>query len=206
MGPFPLYVPPMTDLRTYTASDSDRIRRFVVEGGPPLAGPGKHRFTAAEEARGHPVAEAVLGVTGVQEVILEGNAVLVLRRADFAWSDLEDRISYAIGTALDAAARGEGEPAVGGERLDDDRIYEVVERLFARDINPAVAQHGGQVELIDVQDGRVVVRMKGGCQGCGMANVTLRQGIEAQLRRVVPGLAGIVDITDHAAGTNPYFR
>lgn len=195
----------MTELRSYTASDTDRIRRFVVEGGEPFAGPGRHRFGSVDEARGHPVAEAVLSVPGVQEVILEGNAALVLRRADFAWDELEDRIGYAISTAV--AAR-EGTASEGGatEPPDDDRIYEMVERLFARDINPAVAQHGGKVELIDVQDRRVVVRMMGGCQGCGMATVTLRQGIEAQLRRLIPGLAGIVDITDHAAGTKPYFR
>jgi Fe-S cluster biogenesis protein NfuA len=195
----------MTDLRAYTASDSDRIRRFVLEEDGPVFGPERRRYASPEEARGQPVAEAVLAVAGVQEAIFEGNSVLVLRRPDFAWGDLEDRVGYAIGAALAAQARGI-EPVADGEVLDDDRIYEIVDRVLGRDINPAVAQHGGKVELIDVQDRRVVVRMMGGCQGCGMANVTLRQGIEAQLRRIVPGLAGIVDITDHAGGTNPYFR
>lgn len=88
---------------------------------------------------------------------------------------------------------------------DDDGIFALVSDVFAREINPAVARHGGQVELIDVQDRTIVVRMKGGCQGCGMATVTLRQGIEAALRRLVPGLNGIRDITDHSAGTNPYY-
>src|SRR5690348_3610303 len=84
---------------------------------------------------------------------------------------------------------------------DDDAIYQLVSDLFREQINPAVAKHGGKVELIDVQDRTVVVRMKGGCQGCGMATVTLRQGIEASLRRMIPGLAGVRDITDHSAGT-----
>ena len=88
---------------------------------------------------------------------------------------------------------------------DDDAIYELVSTLFREQVNPAVAKHGGQVELIDVQDRTVVVRMKGGCQGCGMATVTLRQGIEASLRRMIPGLAGIRDLTDHSAGTKPYY-
>jgi Fe/S biogenesis protein NfuA len=60
------------------------------------------------------------------------------------------------------------------------------------------------VDLIDVDEGIVVVRMMGGCQGCGMANVTLRQGIEAALKRSIPGVQGIRDITDHSAGANPY--
>lgn len=69
-----------------------------------------------------------------------------------------------------------------------------------------VARHGGRVELVDVQDATVVVRMRGGCQGCGMATVTLRQGIETALRQAVPAIRGIRDITDHSAGTNPYYR
>lgn len=96
-------------------------------------------------------------------------------------------------------------PAPATAPPDDDAIFHFVVDVFREQINPAVAKHGGQVELIDVQDRTVIVRMKGGCQGCGMATVTLRQGIEASLRRMIPGLAGIRDITDHSAGTKPYY-
>src|SRR5574342_398668 len=89
--------------------------------------------------------------------------------------------------------------------LGDEAIYEVVDRLFRDEINPMVARHGGKVELLDVQDATVVVRMMGGCQGSGMATVTLRQGIETALRQAVPGVRGIKDITDHASGRNPYY-
>jgi len=194
----------MSDLRTYTASGSDRIRRFVLESETPLLGPGRHRFATPEEAQAHPVAAAVMSVPGVQEVILEGNAVIVLRRGDLPWEALEDRISYAIGTAVGLDREGAADAV--GEALPDDQIFDLVARILERDINPAVAGHGGRVELIDVQDATIIVRMMGGCQGCGMANVTLRQGIEAQLRRVIPGLRGLRDITDHTAGTNPYFK
>src|SRR2546422_768333 len=90
-------------------------------------------------------------------------------------------------------------------RADDDTLYERVAQLFDEQVNPMVARHGGRVELIDVQDAVVMLRMMGGCQGCGMADVTLRQGIEAMLQQHVPAVKGIVDITDHTAGTNPYF-
>jgi Fe/S biogenesis protein NfuA len=89
--------------------------------------------------------------------------------------------------------------------LSDDRIYDVVDGLFRDEINPMVARHGGKVELVDVQEATVVVRMMGGCQGCGMATVTLRQGIEAALRQAVPAVRGLKDITDHASGRNPYY-
>jgi Fe-S cluster biogenesis protein NfuA len=195
----------MSDMHAYTASESDRIRRFVLEDDTPILGPDRRRFASPDDARGLPVAEAVLAVAGVQEAIFEGNSVLVLRREEFDWNDLEDRVGYALGAAM--AAQAGGDPLVApGETLDDDRIFQIVDRVLTRDINPAVAQHGGKVELIDVQDRQVVLRMMGGCQGCGMANVTLRQGIEAQLKRVVPGLAGITDITDHKSGKNPYFK
>jgi Fe/S biogenesis protein NfuA len=94
----------------------------------------------------------------------------------------------------------------GDAPRDDDAMFQLVSEVFQEQINPMVAKHGGKVELLDVQDATVVVRMKGGCQGCGMATVTLRQGIEASLKRMLPGLKGIRDITDHGAGTNPYYR
>lgn len=89
--------------------------------------------------------------------------------------------------------------------VSDDGIYDVVDRLFRDEINPMVARHGGKVELVDVQDATVVVRMMGGCQGCGMATVTLRQGIEAALRHALPVVRGLKDITDHTSGKNPYY-
>src|SRR6266853_1534963 len=113
----------------------------------------------------------------------------------------------ARGSALAA-----GQPAVAskhaaatGSATADDALYERVADLFESQVNPMVARHGGRVELIDVQDAVVMVRMAGGCQGCGMADVTLRQGIEAMLQQHVPDVKGIVDITDHTAGSNPYF-
>jgi Fe/S biogenesis protein NfuA len=69
-----------------------------------------------------------------------------------------------------------------------------------------VAQHGGRIDLVDVQDATIWVRLMGGCQGCGMANVTLRQGVEAAVKKLVPAVKGVKDITDHTSGSNPYFQ
>lgn len=90
--------------------------------------------------------------------------------------------------------------------MEDDAIFEAVEEIFRAQINPAVAQHGGRIDLIDVEDATLVVRLMGGCQGCGMANVTLRQGVESAVKRMIPAVKGIRDITDHESGTNPYFK
>jgi Fe-S cluster biogenesis protein NfuA len=81
-----------------------------------------------------------------------------------------------------------------------------VRRVLDERINPAVAGHGGHVALVDVQDDRVYIRLEGGCQGCGMADVTLKQGIEVEIKRAVAGITAVLDVTDHAGGTNPYYQ
>jgi Fe/S biogenesis protein NfuA len=104
-----------------------------------------------------------------------------------------------------------GQLVGGGFKIDnpnsvwDDPIAVEVQKLLDSQINPGVASHGGYVELLDVKENRVFVRMGGGCQGCGMASVTLKQGVEALLKQVFPDLS-VVDTTDHAGGTNPYYQ
>jgi len=80
-----------------------------------------------------------------------------------------------------------------------------VQELIDTMINPAIANHGGFVELIDVQDNRVYVQMGGGCQGCGAADVTLKAGIERLIRDEIPEVEEVLDTTDHGAGSNPYY-
>ena len=80
-----------------------------------------------------------------------------------------------------------------------------VQELIDSMINPAVAGHGGFVELVDVQDNRVYLQMGGGCQGCGAADITLKQGIERLIKEEIPEVAEVLDATDHSAGTNPYY-
>jgi Fe/S biogenesis protein NfuA len=81
-----------------------------------------------------------------------------------------------------------------------------IQKLLDEHINPAVAEHGGYVALLDVKDDIAYVALGGGCQGCGMADVTLKQGIEAVITEEVPGIRQVIDATDHASGTNPYYQ
>ena len=90
------------------------------------------------------------------------------------------------------------------ERGEDAHLREKIQYLLDTAINPAVAGHGGMVSLVDVRDRMVYLQMGGGCQGCGMADVTLKQGIELMIREEVPEVVEILDVTDHAAGQNPY--
>ncbi len=83
---------------------------------------------------------------------------------------------------------------------------QTVQKLLDEHINPGVASHGGHVTLVDVRDDNVYVRLGGGCQGCGMANVTLKQGIETAIKEAVPSIKAVLDVTDHAGGANPYYQ
>ena len=79
-------------------------------------------------------------------------------------------------------------------------------QVLNEQINPAIAAHGGFVELLDIRDNVAYVQLGGGCQGCGMADVTLKQGIAVAIKQDVPEIVDVVDVTDHNAGQNPYFR
>ena len=83
---------------------------------------------------------------------------------------------------------------------------EAIQRILDEQINPAVASHGGHISLVDVQENTAYIRLEGGCQGCGMADVTLKQGVETTILREVPAITSVLDATDHAGGENPYFQ
>ncbi len=79
-----------------------------------------------------------------------------------------------------------------------------VRQLLEAEINPAVAAHGGMIRLVDVRDNKVYVAFGGGCHGCGMVDVTLKHGVEARIREVIPEIEEVIDVTDHRRGRNPY--
>ena len=120
---------------------------------------------------------------------------------------LASRIQELLGAAVPeitgvqfVGPHAEPPPAGRGERLAD-RVRDVLDA----EINPVIAAHGGRVTLVEVDQGWVRIRLEGGCQGCSLAEVTVRQGIEPLLRARVPEMVGLADVTDHAAGTTPFF-
>ena len=88
----------------------------------------------------------------------------------------------------------------------DNPKAQAIQQLIDERINPAVASHGGQIDLLDVTDDSIYIHMGGGCQGCGMANVTLKHGIEGMIQEHFPEIKNIIDTTDHASGENPYYQ
>jgi Fe/S biogenesis protein NfuA len=130
------------------------------------------------------------------EVVMDPESAKILDGARIDW----------IETLMESGFKVENPNLVpiGSKPLEGplaDRVKQAID-LY---VNPGVAQHGGHVTLVDVRDDIVYLQMGGGCQGCGMASVTLSQGIERILREQVPEIAGIQDVTNHSAGDSPYF-
>jgi len=104
--------------------------------------------------------------------------------------------------AAAAAAAGTEIPEADLSSPTAQKILEILEQ----DVNPQIAMHGGWADLVAFENGTAYVRMSGGCQGCGLAKVTLSQGIAVAIQDAVPEVLEIVDVTDHASGSNPYYE
>jgi Fe/S biogenesis protein NfuA len=90
--------------------------------------------------------------------------------------------------------------------LWDEPLAQKVQEIIDTRINPGIASHGGFVVLLDVKGDTAYVQLGGGCQGCGMADVTLKQGIEVMIKEEVPEIKQVIDSTDHAGGKNPFYQ
>jgi Fe-S cluster biogenesis protein NfuA len=136
-----------------------------------------------------------------------GVATLEVRGSPGAALPLASRIQQLLRAAVPeltgirfVGPHAEPPPADHGQSLAD-RVREVLEA----EINPVIAAHRGRVALVGLDQGWARIRLEGGCQGCSLAEVTVRQGIEPLLLTRVPELVGLADVTDHAAGTTPFF-
>jgi Fe/S biogenesis protein NfuA len=130
----------------------------------------------------------------------------------------EASVARLRGARLDWSDEGEGglvivnpntPPHPEALSANGDLTSELAQRIIAvleSQVNPSIAAHGGRADLVAVEEGTAYLRLSGGCQGCGLARLTLSQGIEVALRDEVPELVSVVDVTDHASGTNPYFE
>jgi Fe-S cluster biogenesis protein NfuA len=200
---------------SYRAKDRTRIRvtaqpspvhhnvcRFVVE--PPVFPGGAAHFSDPAHANEAPLAKKLLGLDDVREVLIAEDAVTVTTENPPDWNDLSTRVSELIRDQINS-----GTPSISDAFKESipapEVIREQVQEVLDTAINPAVAAHGGFVTLLDVRGNTIYLEFGGGCQGCGMVNVTLKYGVEKLVRERVPVVGEILDTTDHASGRNPYY-
>ena len=162
-------------------------------------------FADALRAAGSPLPEALFAVDGVESVLISHDQIHIVKSTDEEWQTFAKQIGAAIREVLQ-----NGDQAVSGELFETlappEEIRHLVEQVLDTQVNPMVASHGGHISLLDVKENVVYIEMGGGCQGCGMASATLKQGVERLIREFVPEVGDILDVTDHAAGRNPYYQ
>jgi Fe-S cluster biogenesis protein NfuA len=145
---------------------------------------------------------AVVGDLAIIEVTGSPGAVLPLV------SRIEAQVLGAVPEVAQIRFVGPGGEVLPTAATDDSAAVEFAERVrqvLDGQINPIVSAHHGGVRIASIGQGWVRIRLEGRCQGCSLAEVTVRQGIEPVLRACVPDVVGVVDVTDHGAGPDPYF-
>lgn len=164
---------------------------------------------ATQSAYSYDIYFQALGDAGESDSVYKSGALTVVVPQTSA-----DKLT---GARLDWAEEGDGglvivnpntPPRSSGTEPLGDLSGDLAQRVLAvldEQVNPAIAAHGGRADLMRMDGEIAVLSLSGGCQGCGMARATLSQGIEVALKDAIPELKGVVDITDHAVGENPYY-
>jgi Fe-S cluster biogenesis protein NfuA len=196
-------------------ADSDQIRITAEPQGLPqncLYRLDRNVFAGTiyvsdlETARQHvPLAAAIMeGAEGVRGVRLSHAEVLVtMASVPEDWRIPARSTGTAIRTFLQGGERAAAENAM--EQLSgDDEIRARAQKVVDDQLNPGLAAHGGWIEIMASDGTDLYMSMGGGCQGCGSAGATMKDGVEASLRNAVPEIGAVHDATDHAAGANPY--
>jgi Fe-S cluster biogenesis protein NfuA len=179
------------------------VCKFTVDR--PVYPGGSAYFANQEAAKLSPLAARIFEVPVVQNVLIAENQITITKSGFDPWPTIGKEVGAQIRAHMRSGELPVGEEFVRNMPSEAD-IRKKVQGLLEREINPALGMHGGWVELIDVRKNSVYLRLGGGCQGCGAADVTLKQGIEKSIREKIPEVGEVLDTTDHAAGRNPYYQ
>jgi Fe-S cluster biogenesis protein NfuA len=169
------------------------------------------------DSYGSPLLEALFQIEGVVEVAITHNLLTIKKDSAREWKSLAKDIGVVVRTVLEGGAplfregvkehlKEEKKVAKNPNRskFKDPESIAVFD-LIEEKINPAIAAHGGHIELLRVEDHVAYITMSGGCQGCGMALQTLKRGVVVALKEAIPSIVDLVDETDHSSGTNPFY-
>jgi Fe/S biogenesis protein NfuA len=166
---------------------------------------GEHCLRLAISGRGPQGFEYELSLLRMEE---KNPSDLVVELAGLTVFIDADSAENLQGSTLDFVQQpgGHGFKVDNPNPLWQDPVALKVQRVIDTEINPGVATHGGHVVLLDVRDGKAFIRLGGGCQGCGMVSVTLKEGIEKAIIQAVPEIHEVLDTTNHGAGQNPFYQ
>jgi Fe-S cluster biogenesis protein NfuA len=198
-------VDPPISIRVETSLADPDTCKFIVSRTLHPGGP--FFFGDKSRATGSPLVERLFALPGVTNVLIAESVVTICKEPIASWSGLKAAIGLAIRTQLLT-----GVPAImemhvhtSMQGRSDAEINTAIQELMDKEVNRSIANHGGKISIVDVRQGKLFIKMSGGCQGCASSQVTLRQGFEIMLKRVAPEIEEIVDVTDHAAGKQPFY-
>ena len=161
-------------------------------------------FGTKEAAELSPLATRLFDVPGISNVLISHQTITVSKSSPAGWPQIGPHIGSAIRAHV-ASGDVAVEPELESSLPPAEELRTRVESIIASEVAPSVASHGGSIDIVDVKDNVVLLKMGGGCQGCSSATATLKFGVEASIRRAVPEVGDIIDTTDHSAGQNPYY-
>ena len=176
------------------------VNRKLIQGAAAFTADDAMGDTADDDTTNSPLATRLLALEGVNQVQVVNDTLTVTQSQRRPWAELGKEVGAAIRAQL---ATDEAPFAPPAE--DDETLRTKIQVLLKRDINPNLGGHGGFATLEGVRDGKAYVRLGGGCAGCGMANLTLKHSIEGYLRKRLPQITEVIDVTDHNAGCSPYY-
>jgi len=133
----------------------------------------------------------------------DGRVIIEMLGSAYGYQNgIENLLRHYVAEFVELVDFRDSQPKPGLETAEG----KAVQKLLDERINPSVSSHGGHIALVDVNEDTAFIRLEGGCQGCGMADVTLKQGVEVEIKKEVPSIAHVLDVTDHAGGSNPYYQ
>jgi Fe/S biogenesis protein NfuA len=192
---------------TITELGQEKIRNVLEAQDPPVeairvSSPFRGKYAMNIEPDPNPARDDTVLPFGGFQVLIDAESLPLVQGATLDYVETYGGGGFQFTNPNDTPkATQKKEPPAGPEG----DVWRQIQEILDTEVNPAVAGHGGFIDLIDVQGGTVYVLMGGGCQGCGMANVTLKQGVERILKGHIPEIEEILDVTDHAGGRNPYY-
>jgi Fe-S cluster biogenesis protein NfuA len=191
-------------IQTETTTNPARIKFLPDET---VLTAGTAGFLDRAGAAQSPLAQRLFAIEGVASVYLDPFAITLTKTDEAEWPMLKPAV---FGAIMEHYAAGEPIIRDDGRPLPrpglDTSEGQAIQNLLDTRINPPVASHGGRISLVDVRDDTAYIRLEGGCQGCGMADVTLKQGVATEIQALVPTIENVLDVTDLGGGENPYFE
>ena len=178
----------------------DHIKKFLNASSEKIQGVSIIIETKTERKANYSIQFIELSDTPAENISIDFENIPVLVSKEV--------IPYLEGTEVDLNDKGELEafnPSMSITEISGS-VEEQIQHVLDEEVNPMVASHGGVVSLLEVKDHNAYLEFGGGCQGCGMIDVTLKQGVEVMIKAQIPEIEAIYDVTDHAEGTNPYYQ